>query len=240
MTCGHNTFLRLPKPGARHIGGLLPAGAIAVESPGDGAVPPLWPEEERALGQAVARRRREFAVARACAHIALDRLGAPPQPLLPGRCREPCWPAGVVGSITHCAGYHAAAVAWRRMLPAIGIDAEVHAALPAGVDEVVMTAEERALFPGTGGAHWDCVVFSAKESAFKAWFALTACWLDPTGATVRVDRIRSLFTVAVTPQPGLPPDAPMRFVGRFAIVDGIVLTVAVPAPQVHEDLVSEF
>ena len=70
---------------------------------------------------------------RTCARIALGRLGLPPAPLLSGPKREPLWPDGVVGSITHCDGYRAVAVARADQLASIGIDAEPHAELPAGI-----------------------------------------------------------------------------------------------------------
>ena len=61
------------------------------------------------------------------------RLGVPPAPILPGERGAPQWPAGYAGSITHCAGYRAAAVARTREMLTIGVDAEPHDVLPDGV-----------------------------------------------------------------------------------------------------------
>lgn len=36
------------------------------------------------------------------------------------------------------------------------------------------------------GIHWDRLLFSAKESVYKAWFPLTAKWLDFTEADLDV------------------------------------------------------
>ena len=87
----------------------------------------LFAQEAVAVDRAVPRRRAEFAAGRRCARAALARIGIPPAPLLRGEDREPLWPDGAVGSITHCAGYVAAAVAATEVMLSVGIDAEVHA-----------------------------------------------------------------------------------------------------------------
>ncbi|MFG2793357.1 4'-phosphopantetheinyl transferase [Streptomyces sp. NPDC048419] len=75
----------------------------------------LFPEEEAYIGNAVDSRCREFTTARLCARRALTALRHPAVPLVPGVQGAPIWPASIAGSITHCAGYRAAAVAWRAM-----------------------------------------------------------------------------------------------------------------------------
>src|SRR5215471_21275329 len=96
------------------IADILPTGVVAAESfgpPGDGK---LFPAEAAAIATAGPGRRAEFAAGRAVARAALARLGAPAGPVLPGRAGEPRWPGGVVGGITHCAGYRACAVGLAR------------------------------------------------------------------------------------------------------------------------------
>ncbi|WP_405845207.1 4'-phosphopantetheinyl transferase [Streptomyces platensis] len=73
----------------------------------------LFPEESQVIALAVDKRRREFTTARSCAREALRRLGHPTVPIPRGRSGAPLWPAGVVGSITHCQGYRSAAVVER-------------------------------------------------------------------------------------------------------------------------------
>jgi len=97
---------------------------------GDPPAAPLFPEDERAVARAVGKRRREFATARFYARTALARLGLDPAPIVPGPRGEPGWPAGVVGSMTHCAGYRAAAVARAEDVLTIGVDAEPDEPLP--------------------------------------------------------------------------------------------------------------
>ncbi len=63
---------------------ILPAGVAVEEVFGDVPDAKLLPEEEAVIATAVARRRTEFATARACARAALARLGEPAVPILAG------------------------------------------------------------------------------------------------------------------------------------------------------------
>ena len=163
------------------INAILPASACCAEAFADEAGHTPFPEEMAKVANAVDKRRREFATGRRCARDALRSLGIEPAPILAGERGMPQWPPGVVGSITHCAGYRAAAVARGRDLLAIGIDAEPDGPLPAGVLDVVSLPAERAWLQALAEArpavHWDRVLFSAKESVYKPWFPLARRWL---------------------------------------------------------------
>ena len=103
---------------------MLPESVVGCEIRGDVAEP-LFPQERSYLERAVEGRRAEFATVRFCARRALGGLGLDRPVMVPGPHREPSWPDGVVGAMTHCEGYRAAAVAWARDADAIGIDAEL-------------------------------------------------------------------------------------------------------------------
>src|SRR4051812_2128234 len=83
------------------IADLLPAGVASYEVQ-DATVPePLFSEELEVVSRAVAKRKREFALGRMCAHRALSALGVPACGLPMAADRSPVWPSGIVGSITH-------------------------------------------------------------------------------------------------------------------------------------------
>ena len=160
------------------IAEILPPAVAAVES--FGGLPPrcgLFTAEESAIATADSGRQAEFAAGRECAHAALAQLGAPAGPILPGRAGEPRWPAGVTGSITHCAGYRACAVARTVDVAAIGIDAEPTRALPSEITQAVAAGAERRwlaeIRPADPDVPWDLLLFCAKEAVYKAWFQLT-------------------------------------------------------------------
>jgi len=200
------------------------AAALRGDDPG---VAPL-PEEMALLDGAVGARVAEFATARTCARQALRRLGVADGPILRGPKREPLWPAGIVGSITHCIGYRAAAVALAADFLTIGIDAEPHAPVPDRVAKRVLRDEERAwIADAPVDVQWSRLIFSAKESVYKAWFPLARRWLGFDEATVAIDPAAGTFHARLLIEP--PAGVPIEFRGRYLIEDGLVLTaIAVP------------
>ncbi len=163
------------------IEALLPSTVVSVEAFDDVPGETPFPGEEDLIAAAVEARRREFITARRCARAALRAFGYPDAPIRPGPQREPQWPAGVTGSMTHCAGFRAAAVAHTADVHLLGIDAEPNGPLPEGVAETVTVPSELAMLDrlaGTHpGTHWGRLLFSAKEAVYKAWFPLTQRWL---------------------------------------------------------------
>ncbi|MFI6851298.1 4'-phosphopantetheinyl transferase [Streptomyces sp. NPDC050416] len=222
------------------IGELLPQTVVTVEAYGDeGADAPLFPEEAALVTRAVAKRRREFAAVRSCARRAMEKLGVPPQPVLPGERGAPRWPAGLAGSMTHCDGYCAAALVRAADLASLGIDAETHGPLPEGVlPAVALPAEAerlRHLAAQRPDVHWDRLLFSAKEAVYKAWFPLTGKWLDFTEADIDLsaapgDRPRGTFRATLlVPGPRLGDRRLGHFDGQWTTDRGLVATaVAVP------------
>ncbi|MEU9449700.1 4'-phosphopantetheinyl transferase superfamily protein [Streptomyces sp. NPDC048277] len=184
---------------------LLPDSVVVVEMLGDEAIreAPLYPEEAAIVARAVPKRRREFSAVRACARRAMEKLGVPPQPVVSGERGAPRWPAGLIGSMTHCEGYCAAALARAGDLASLGIDAEPQGPLPEGVGESVLLPSEQErlgrLTAERPDVHWDRLLFSAKESVYKAWFPLTGKWLDFMEADIE------LF-----PEPGGRPYGTLR------------------------------
>jgi 4'-phosphopantetheinyl transferase EntD len=216
------------------LGEILPRWVATAEALEDVPDAMLFPAEEALLGRAVDKRRREFSTARVCARAALAGLGLPPVAILTGARGAPRWPDGVVGSITHCAGYRASAVARSRDLAALGVDAEPNEALPRGVLDLIALAEERARLPGHGGAAagevcWDRLLFSAKEAVYKAWFPLTQQWLGYHGAAITLSPGGTFAARLLVP--GAAPDGRRLtgFAGHWLVRDGLILTaIAVP------------
>jgi 4'-phosphopantetheinyl transferase EntD len=211
------------------LGQIVPALVACAEAFADAPDARLFPAEEALIAKALDKRRREFTTARCCARRAIGELGFAPAPILPGARGAPQWPSGVVGSITHCAGYRAAAVARARDMLTIGIDAEPDEALPEGVLELISLPGERArlhdLAAGTPGTCWDRLLFSAKESVYKAWFPLARRWLGFQDADLTIRPAEGVFEVRLLVEPpGFPCAPPPVLTGRFLARDGLVLT----------------
>ncbi|WP_051830999.1 4'-phosphopantetheinyl transferase family protein [Streptomyces violens] len=226
----------------RLLQGELPPEVSLVELFADPPVA-LFPEEAEAVAGAGDKRRQEYATVRHCARKALVRLGVGPVPIPPRQDgpawarRAPRWPEGVVGSMTHCDGYRAAAVARAEAVLALGVDAEPNEPLPAGISDTVMGPEERATAARLSLSHpqvaWERLVFSAKESVFKTWYPLTGRWLDFTECTVRPDPERGTFTGTLgVPGPVVEGVRVNRFSGLWctSIAEGHLATaVVIPA-----------
>jgi 4'-phosphopantetheinyl transferase EntD len=214
---------------------VLPSLVVVTARTDDDPDAVLASEEEPAVAHAVATRRAEFTTARSCARDALTRLGSPTPAVPVGEKRAPVWPDGVVGAITHCAGFRAAAVAWRSEVRTVGLDAEPHTALPDGVLEAVSDAGERAVLSRLArespDVRWDKILFSAKESVYKAWFPLTGRWLGFEDAEL-VPAPDGTFRASLrVPGPVVDDVEYREFHGRWAVRDGLVITaIAVVAP----------
>lgn len=179
------------------------------------------------------KRRAQFAAGRVCARRALARLGEPTGAIGAGTRGEPLWPAGIVGSITHCRGYCAAAVGRAAAVATIGIDAEPHDPLPEGVLGLVANGDEqrRLRARGNDGICWDRLLFSAKESIFKAWFPLAGRWLGFEDADVSFAPDEGTFDGRLlVPGPRVGGVELRRFEGRFLVRPELVLTAIAIAP----------
>jgi 4'-phosphopantetheinyl transferase EntD len=149
---------------------LLAPGLFGAELWDEGQAVPLHPQEETYVARAAQKRRRDFALGRACARAALDRLGQGDAVIATGERGVPVWPPGIVGSITHTKAYAAAVVGDVGSFAGVGVDAE----RVGGVGEDLWPrlfgeAERRQLEGREDRALAATLLFSAKEAAYKAW-----------------------------------------------------------------------
>jgi enterobactin synthetase component D len=130
-----------------------------------------------AIRASTVRRQAEYLAGRLCARQALARHGWRDYPVLSGISREPLWPAGILGSISHGAGYALAVVGARRCADGLGIDVESVARgdTSEAIGSMVVSPAEMDYLLGMRinpeKMEWLLtLVFSAKESFFKASF----------------------------------------------------------------------
>ncbi|HEY5979691.1 MAG TPA: 4'-phosphopantetheinyl transferase superfamily protein [Microlunatus sp.] len=218
----------LARPGL--LAGLLPPAVVTRETTLDLQAATRFPSEEAAVATAVEARRREFGTTRICARRALAELGVGDVPIPRGPAGSPVWPAGFVGSLTHCLGFRAAAVARHRDLRSLGIAADPRAGLPADVLDLVADAAERdqlaALHDRDPAVPWDRLLFSAKESVYKAFFPLAGQWLDFTGVALIIDPAGSFVARLLDPQL-IRAAGVESFAGRWGVGSEIIVTAVV-------------
>ncbi|GGK06320.1 4'-phosphopantetheinyl transferase [Pseudomonas matsuisoli] len=123
---------------------------------------------------AVKKRQAEYLAGRFCAATTLAALGSPSQVLSADDENVPQWPSGYCGSITHSKGRVAAVCARTNSWRSIGADLELiltssRAQRLAGE---ILTPTEQARFRTLEPAFLTTLVFSLKESLFKALYPL--------------------------------------------------------------------
>ena len=197
---------------------------------------PLFAEEERFVARATAQRRREFAAGRACARLALRKLGVEAGPIAVGKRGAPVWPVGCVGSIAHTANFCAAVAAKRQDLAGIGFDAEDATPLGAAASAVLTRREHdicRAA-PRRSDLDWPKLIFSAKEALYKCWFPLYQTPLDfpdvEVTLTSSVDANRGSFQVRLV-HTSPPPRLGLRC--RWGVGGGTLFTAVTLLERAH-------
>ncbi len=201
---------------------------------GDAALTEL---PSRVAGAAPSRR-AGYLAGRWCAHQALL-VSAPHvahMSIGTGEFREPLWPTGIVGSISHTAGYALAAAAPLGAVRAIGLDVErwLDEDAPARIGaDLAGEGELEALVARTA---WPAervltVLFSAKETIYKclfpdvrAYFGFETAWVESVEPR---DEAAGRFVARLTGPLGPALPAGLMLHGRFACRDDVVVTALV-------------
>ena len=205
---------------------LFPAGVRSVFSESAPANVDRYPEEERFTGKMVERRLQEFQHGRLCARLALSMLGHPPGPIGRGKHRDPLWPAGYIGSISHAGSQAAAAVAATDLFLGLGLDMEfadpIEDSLIASIcrTEEIDRLDDRADI-GCGAK----LLFSIKESIYKCLWPLIREFVDFTEIEVRlVDDSNQYEAIAHTAKCDAAPVD--RLSGRYRQYGKLILASA--------------
>lgn len=131
------------------------------------------------------KRKSEFLAGRICAQSALQAKSVFEHQVHTGAYREPVWPVGLLGSISHSNSHAAAVVCDDRDIVGVGIDIEKIVERPDILDAVISCALSplefryiQSLTTTVGLAHLVTLIFSVKESFFKAAFGLVKTYFD--------------------------------------------------------------
>jgi len=189
-------------------------------------MPRLIGDEVLAVEQVRPARAREFGAGRAAAREAMSLLGQPPRPVLQGEDRAPIWPRGLTGSISHSARDCLAVVTDAPEIRALGLDIEATAPLESALWPEICTMAElhwlASLGPSQRG-HFAKLVFSAKEAAYKAQYAVSRQMLGFHDLVLTIDLSKQRFAAEFTAEvDGFIPGAILQ--GRFAILGAAFIT----------------
>lgn len=221
----HGWPLPWPLPAARLVRTRFDPSLLQADDFSRHAVPPT---------RGVAKRQSEFLAGRLCARAALLRLTGEASTPAAGADGAPQWPEGVVGSITHSAGWAAVVVAPSNHYLGLGLDLEMllsaeRAERLAGQILTPNELQRLHTLPPEQHAQLVTLTFSFKESLFKTLYPLVKkrfyfehaellSW-SPEGRA----RLRLLLDLSADWPAGRELD------GQFSLFDGRVLSlVSVP------------
>jgi len=221
------------------IAALFPRTVVVRERRASGEAADLLPGEAAFVKGARPKRIDEFAAGRWCARSALAELGQRDVALLPAADRQPIWPSGFVGSITHTTGLCAAAVAAADNVLAIGLDSEIVGAPTTDIwptlccdDELVWVEQVLREIDRPAAV---TLLFCAKEAFYKCQYPLAGEWLDFHDLLVHVPHwgaAAGAFVVHARRDLRISQYAQLPIEGRYVFHEEFVSAgVLIPAPS---------
>lgn len=196
----------------------------------------LYAVEESLLGNAIPKRAREFRSGRTAARKCMLELGLNPAPILVGEKRDPVWPEGCVGTISHNGNYCLVMVSpFGCISPnsnisggslSLGADIEQLGRVKDHLWPRIFTDVERKYLASLGSRDADraaTAMFSAKEAFFKLQHPLTGLWLEFLDAEVSLEE-ENVFRIT-TKKPLQPPMTEQTYTGTYAEWQDCCITV---------------
>ena len=188
------------------------------------------------LDRAVPKRKAEYLAGRFCAKQALGKHKIENFIIKSDKNRAPLWPEGIKGTITH--SNHNALVAVNNSSDVLGIGIDVESVMTDKTmndvkDAIVKGDENRfldlpATTPGISTGAVVSLIFSIKESFFKAAYPSTGYYFDFDAVTINVlDFEKNIFSLTVNQDlnPKMRPG--MQCSGQFCFLGEQVLSLLV-------------
>lgn len=186
----------------------------------------LYGLEASLIPNAKSARKIEFAAGRFAARMAMTAMGLPAQPVLCGSDRAPIWPKGMVGSLTHSSNCCAVALTQASQFRAVGLDVEHDDPLSDADQAEVLTRFEKNWLlarPKSERGVLAKVIFSAKESVYKAQYPLTKQVIGFDAVDVALDTGNGRFAARFSQDVGaIAKDSSVS--GWFRQLEGSVVT----------------
>ena len=141
------------------------------------------------------QRKSEYASGRRVAHEALKLLTGEPQAVTRNG-RLPVWPTGYCGTISHSREIAVALVASTGDCQGVGLDVVKKNSVSAKVGIRIMHPEEMLPSSGFTDTDWRAIVFSAKESVYKAVHPVIGEFLGFRDVEIKMNESDRSFTAA--------------------------------------------
>ncbi|GAA5442183.1 hypothetical protein Misp06_00352 [Microbulbifer sp. NBRC 101763] len=174
------------------------------------------------------KRKSEFLAGRYCAQQALNHYGYQNIDIPIGQDRSPQWPKGVIGSITHAGNRAVCAIS--RQSVGLGIDYELPVTDKTAneISNLIVSEKEKLLLSNSGlpYANWLTLIFSIKESLFKALYPKVKQYFDFLDAEVfSIDHVQQ--TISLKLLRNLTPEvrSGQIYDGKYCFHQGGILTL---------------
>jgi 4'-phosphopantetheinyl transferase EntD len=144
--------------------------------------------EKQATNRFSDKRLKDFSTGRYCARKALAAIGHENAEILIGNDRQPIWPTGYVGSISHSGKLVGAIAAKTSHVRSIGLDIETIGKIKPEMWRLLYTEAEVEFlnsFTGEELAYYITLLFSFKESFYKLQHPLTKTFLNFTDVEIK-------------------------------------------------------
>lgn len=188
----------------------------------------LFPEEIEAAERMAPVRLRSYRHGRSCARRALNDLQSREVGIPMGSAREPVWPDGIVGSISHCDDIAVAVVAGADHYAGIGIDIEACGGLESDLARLIATPGEISDFNLKSQPNDGRLLFAVKESIYKCIWPGLRRFVDFQEVVVRLETDSGLFTARASDVADVQLTkvlAPLQ--GRAQNIDDYVIAAAI-------------
>jgi len=231
LSYGVREFLpaRPPLSAAPDVSGLFPDGVLTLCEHRDRWSAMLAPAEREQLGDVCEKRYAEFAAGRSQARRLISTITGTDEPLLIGDYRQPLWPAGIAGSISHCDHFCVVAVARSgNRVRDLGIDVDTCEELDSGVVDIVLTPLERQATAGLDSTLRK-LIFSIKESNYKCCYHQVRAFIDFQQCEVNLDADARTFSAVIRCQDHSGKDCELHTHGKWLVQGDHLFTSAVLA-----------
>ena len=211
---------------APDVSDLFPDGVLTLVEHRGSWPTELAPAEREQLGDVCGKRLAEFAAGREQARRLISTITGTAEPLLVGDYRQPLWPDGIIGSISHSDVYCAVAVAAVTTTSDLGIDVEKLQPLNPEVEDVVLTQSELA----ATAAHerWvRTLIFSIKEANYKCCYHMVKAYIDFKQCEVVLNHEDGSYQSTIRCNNGSGEPLAIRVQGRWKVESGHIFTSAI-------------
>ena len=145
------------------------------------------------------KRLSDFSTGRYCAMKALEQIGIQNVIIPIGKNREPIWPEGIVGSISHCDTLTGAIVSRKADHISLGLDIEEIGRVTADLWPYVFTDKEIEYLNTLPIDQQELIctsIFSLKEAFYKFQFPITNLFLDFLDVEVQIPELNRMVVLS--------------------------------------------